>query len=104
MNYRNIRVKSTAQWVNFPFSWSGEDGEACSIPAESHLADIARAVGMVPSDFEVIDGTSDQRDGLLLEVPGPSVTPTRQEELLAIGKDAWTDAQQKELIELLASA
>ena len=32
-----------------------------------------------------------------------TVTPTRKEELLAIGKDNWTDAQQKELIELLAS-
>ena len=28
--------------------------------------------------------------------------PTRQEELVAIGKDNWTAAQQKELIELLA--
>ena len=31
-----------------------------------------------------------------------AVVPTRQEELLAVGKDNWTDAQQKELIELLA--
>jgi|TARA_R110000824_G_C14862796_1_gene641418 hypothetical protein len=47
------------------------------------------------------------RDGvntLIFDEPLASepIEPTRKEELLAIGKDNWTDAQQKELIEILA--
>jgi hypothetical protein len=41
-------------------------------------------------------------DEVMEAVKRPAITLTRQEELLAIGKDNWTDAQQKELIELLA--
>ena len=36
-------------------------------------------------------------------LPTFPILQTRKEELMAIGKDNWTDAQQKELIELLAS-
>ena len=42
-------------------------------------------------------------DEVVQAIKKPVIDPTRQEELLAIGRDNWTDAQQKELIELLAT-
>ena len=42
-------------------------------------------------------------DGVFSPAPDPPApTPTRRQELLDIGRDNWTDAQQKELIEILA--
>jgi len=100
MLYRCIRKKDTGQWVNVLFT---VDDESFSIPAASHVASIAASLSLNANELEAVDGGSDARTGTLIEQPVVSVTPTRQEELVAIGRDNWTDAQQKELIELLAT-
>ena len=56
------------------------------------------SLGTWPTDAQLATWTGEY-DDFIATTP----TPTRKEELLAIGKDNWTDAQQKELIELLAS-
>ena len=64
---------------------------------------MAAALSLNANELEAVDGSSDARTGTLIALPVATRSPTRQEELLAIGRDSWTDAQQKELIELLAS-
>ena len=98
MLYRNIRKIATGEWVNVLFT---TDGAGFSVLAASHVADMAVALSLNANELEVVDAGSDARTGTLIDQP--TVSPTRKEELVAIGKDAWTDAQQKELIELLAS-
>ena len=100
MLYRNIRKIATGAWVDVLFT---TDAASFSVPAASHVADIATALSLNANELEAVDGASDARTGTLIAQPVVSVTPTRKEELIAIGKDNWTDAQQKELIELLAS-
>ena len=100
MLYRNIRKIATGAWVDVLFT---DAGESFSVPAASHVASIAAALSLNANELEAVDAGSDARTGTLIAQPVVSVTPTRKEELVAIGKDAWTDAQQKELIELLAS-
>jgi hypothetical protein len=99
MLFRNIRKIATGAWVDVLFT---TDGASFSAPAASHIADIAAALSLNANELEAVDAGSDARTGTLIAQPVVSVTPTRQQELVAIGKDAWTDAQQKELIELLA--
>jgi hypothetical protein len=99
MIYRNIRKIATGEWVNVLFTTAGA---SFSVPAGSQVADMATALSLDASELEAVDGSSDARTGTLIAQPTVTVTPTRQEELLAIGRDNWTDAQQKELIELLA--
>jgi len=99
MIYRNIRKIATGEWVDVLFT---KDAESFNVPASSHVADMATALSLNASELEAVDGSSDARTGTLIAQPTVTVTPTRQEELLAIGRDNWTDAQQKELIELLA--
>ena len=101
MLYRNIRKIATGEWVNVLFT---TEGESFSAPAASHVADMATALSLNANELEAVDAGSDARTGTLIDQPVFSVTPTRKEELVAIGKDNWTDAQQKELIELLANA
>ena len=100
MLYRNIRKIATGEWVDVLFT---ADGAGFSVPAASHVADMAAALSLNTNELEAVDGGSDARTGTLIDLPIVTPTPTRQEELVAIGKDNWTDAQQKELIELLAS-
>ena len=99
MLYRNIRKIATGEWVNVLFT---TEGDSFSVPASSHIADIATALSLNANELEAVDAGADARTGTLIDVPTVTPTPTRQEELVAIGKDNWTDAQQKELIEILA--
>ncbi len=99
MLYRNIRKVATGEWVDVLFTTAGD---VFSIPAASHVASIAAALSLNANDLEAVDGSADARTGTIIDQPIVTASPTRQEELLAIGKDNWTDAQQKELIELLA--
>jgi hypothetical protein len=106
MLYRNIRKIATGEWVDILFTskYVSEAGVASfSVPAASHVASIAAGLSLNANELEAVDAGSDARTGTLIAQPVTTFTPTRQEELVAIGKDAWTDAQQKELIELLAS-
>jgi hypothetical protein len=97
--YRNIRKIATGEWVDVLFTTSGA---SFSVTADSHVATTAAALSLNASELEAIDSNSDSRTGTLIDQPNNARTPTRQEELVAIGKDNWTDAQQKELIELIA--
>ena len=99
MLYRNIRKIATGEWVNVLFT---TEGDSFSVPASSHVADIATALSLNANELEAVDAGADARTGTLIDVPTVTPTPTRQQELVAIGKDNWTDAQQKELIEILA--
>jgi hypothetical protein len=100
MLYRNIRKIATGEWVDVLFT---SDGDSFGVPADVHVASIAAALSLNANELEAVDAGADARTGTLIDQPVVSVTPTRKEELMAIGKDAWTDAQQKELLELLAS-
>ena len=99
MLYRNIRKIATGEWVDVLFT---TEAASFSIPAASHVADMATALSLNANELEAVDADADARTGTWIDQPTPSPTPTRQEELVAIGKDNWTDAQQKELIEILA--
>jgi len=99
MLYRNIRKIATGEWVDVLFT---TDAASFSVPAASHVADMATALSLNANELEAVDADADARTGTLIDQPTVTPTPTRQEELLAIGKDNWTDAQQKELIEILA--
>ena len=101
MLYRNIRKKSTGEWVDILFSTTGD---SFSVSASNHIESLASGLSIDASDLEAVEGDSDARTGTLIDQPVTSTSQTRQEELMAIGKDSWTDAQQKELIELLATA
>ena len=98
MLYRNIRKIATGEWVDVLFTTQG----LFSISAASHVADMAAILSLNANELEAVDGASDARTGTLIDQPTVTPTPTRQEELVAIGKDNWTDAQQKELIDILA--
>ena len=100
MLYRNFRKKSTGEWVDIVLSTVGG---SFSISPDDQIADLAAGLSIDASELEAVDGSSDARTGTLIAQPVTTFTPTRKEELMAIGKDSWTDAQQKELIELLAS-
>jgi len=100
MLYRNIRKIDTGAWVDVLFT---TEGDSFSVSADTHVAGIAAALSLNANELEAVDAASDARTGTLIDQPTNAATPTRQEELVAIGKDNWTDAQQKELIELLAS-
>ena len=99
MLYRNIRKIATGEWVDVLFT---TDAASFSVPAASHVASIAAALSLNANELDAVDADSDARTGTLINPPVVDPTPTRKEELVAIGKDNWTDAQQKELIELLA--
>ena len=96
---RNIRKIATGEWGDGLFT---TEGASFSIPAASHVAEMAAALSLNANELEAVDAEADARTGTLIDQPTVTPTPTRQEELLAIGKDNWTDAQQKELIEILA--
>jgi len=98
--YRNIRKIATGEWVNVLFT---VEGDTFHVPGASHVADMASALSLNANELEAVDSNSDARTGTLIDLPTPSVPKTRQQTLLDIGKDNWTDAQQKELIELLAA-
>ena len=100
MLYRNIRKIATGEWVDVLFT---TEGASFSASADSHVAGIAAALSLNANELEAVDAGSDARTGTLIDQPVVPVTPTRKEELVAIGKDSWTAAQQKELIEILAS-
>ena len=99
MLYRNIRKIATGEWVDVLFT---TEAASFDVPAASNVASIAAALSLNANELEAVDAGSDARTGTLIDQPTVTPTPTRQEELLAIGKDNWTDAQQKELIEILA--
>ena len=101
MLYRNIRKIATGEWVNVLFT---VDGASFSVSADSHVAGMAAALSLNANELEAVDSGSDARTGTLIDQAVVSDIPTRKEELVAIGKDNWTAAQQKELIELLANA
>ena len=99
MLYRNIRKIATGEWVDVLFT---TEAASFDVPAASHVADIASALSLNANELEAVDADSDARTGTLIDQPSVTPTPTRQQELVAIGKDNWTDEQQKELIEILA--
>jgi len=99
MLYRNIRKVATGEWVDVLFT---TEGASFSVSAASHIADMAAALSLNADELEAVDAGSDARTGTLIDQPAVTPTLTRQEELVAIGKDNWTDEQQKELIEILA--
>ena len=99
MLYRNIRKIATGEWVDVLFT---VDGASFSVSADSQVASIAAALSLNANELEAVDAGADARTGTLIDVPADTPTPTRQQELMAIGKDNWTEAQQKELIEILA--
>ena len=99
MQYRNIRKIATGEWLNCLRTTTKA---RFSGPDDDHIARLAAALSPNANELEAVDSASDARTGTLIDVPADTSTPTRQEELLAIGKDNWTDAQQKELIEILA--
>ena len=99
MLYRNIRKIATGEWVDVLFT---TEAASFSVSAASHVADMAAALSLNDNELEAVDAEADARTGTLIDQPTVTPTPTRQEELVAIGKDNWTDAQQKELIEILA--
>ena len=116
MLYRNIRKIATGEWVNVLFTTTDD---SFSVPASTHVAEMATALSLDASELEAVDGAADARTGTLIAQPDytPPVardykvayqsaftSTARKQELLAIGRDNWTDAQQKELIELLAKA
>ena len=101
MRYRRLQVIATNQWISGLFTVAGDE---FSVPPESHQASIAAALGVSPETLRVVDADTDPGSGTKLSLPTRPTVLSRQEELLAIGKDNWTDAQQKELIELLANA
>ena len=107
MIYRRLQVIATNQWISglFTSNYVSKAGVASfSVPPESHQASIAAALGVSPETLRVVDADTDPGSGTKLSLPTRPTVLSRQEELLAIGKDNWTDAQQKELIELLANA
>ena len=86
MLYRSVRRTGTGQWVNVLFT---VDGNAFSVKATDHRADIAEALGVPRTLLEVVDGDSDPRTGVLLEMPLPPEVPlapaqARMQELTAI--------------------
>ena len=97
MQYRRIQVIATGQWITGLLTVAGD---AFSVPPETHQANIAEALGVLPETLRVVDGDTDPGSGTKLSLPDTPLT--RQQELMAIGRDNWTDAQQKELIDLLA--
>ena len=99
MRYRNIRKIATGEWVDVLFT---TEAASFSVPAASHVASITAGLSLNADELEAVDAGSDARTGTLIDQPDVTPPPTRQQELVAIGKDAWTDAQQKELIEILA--
>ena len=100
MLYRNIRKIATGEWIDVLFT---TEGASFSVSTGSHIAGIATALSLNVDELEAVDSNADARTGTLIDQPEASITLTRQEELLAIGKDNWTEAQQKESIELLAN-
>jgi len=98
--HRNIRKITTGEWVDVLFT---TEAESFSVPAESHVATVAASLSLNANELEAVDSGADARTGTLIAQPTISRSLTRQQELMAIGKDNWTDAQQKELIELLAT-
>ena len=99
MLFRNIRKIATGEWVDVLFT---TEAESFSVPAASHVASIAAGLSLNANELEAVDAGADARTGTLIDQLVVSATPTRKEELVAIGKDNWTDEQQKELIEILA--
>jgi len=98
MLYRNIRKIATGEWVDV--LWTTE-GASFDVAASVHVDVMATVLSLNANELEAVDGSTDAKTGTLIEQPMPPLT--RKEELMAIGRDNWTDAQQKELIELLAS-
>ena len=99
MLFRNIRKIATGEWIDVLYTTAGASFD---VSADSHVANMAAALSLNPNELEAVDSSADARTGTLIDQPASTSSPTRQEELVAIGKDAWTDAQQKELIELLS--
>jgi|TARA_Y100000310_G_C19983620_1_gene490931 hypothetical protein len=97
MLYRNIRKIATGEWVDVLWTTAGVSFD---IASAVHVATMATVLSLDANELEAVDGSSDARTGTLIVQPTPPVT--RKEELMAIGRDNWTDAQQKELIEILA--
>ncbi len=97
--YRAYRRKSDGQWVNALNTYAGE---SFRIPAERHVKDIAKGLGVRPSEIEAVDGDSDPRTGTLIEFPPKVRVQSRGDELLAKGRGNWTEDEQKELLEIIA--
>ena len=74
MKYRQLRVITTGRWVNVLFTVQAKNGapDVFSVPELSHRTDIARALGLQPTDLEVVDADTDLRVGALLAMPPPA--------------------------------
>jgi|TARA_R100000687_G_C6334282_1_gene111131 hypothetical protein len=100
-------VYQTATKIIADYIWEGQTPEA-QVLQNVINSELGGSVG----DYEVVDAPSLEEgykyiinsDGSVgREALPETATRIRINELKAIGKDNWTDAQQKELIELLAS-
>jgi len=100
MRFRSFRKIDTGQWVDVLFT---VDGPTFEVPEQSHRADIASAIGILPDELETVDTDSDPRTGTLLELLAPPAPPlSRVQELLTIPRSDWTTAQLRELLQLTA--
>lgn len=106
MKHRQLRRIDTGQWLDVLFT---VDGDAFTVKVESHQADVAKALGLLPAGLEVVDADADVRVGPLLSIPPPPLAPdatairrSRIAELLTIPRSDWTVAQYRELLQLVA--
>ena len=106
MRYRQFRERDSKEWLDVLF---GVDGDEFSIPATSHLADVAKGYGAPEADLQLVEGSRDRRTGPLVSAPALPISPTDSErrrsraaELQAIPYSNWTSAQMRELIDLMA--
>jgi len=97
--YRNIRDLVTGQWVNVLFTI---ESDSFRVPAISHRASVADALGVNRTSLEVVDSNADLREGDLIRLPMPAQKPTRKSTLLEKAHLEWTDAELRELMQIVA--
>ena len=104
MLYRNIRKKSSGEWVDVLLTVA-EGG--FSVPESSHRESVAEALGALPGELETVEGTKDKKSGALISLPvaGPSPEKLIREGFVALSNadpDLLTDSQIKELLSFVS--
>ena len=66
MKYRQLRKADTGQWLNVLFTVNGDQ---FAVAAETHQVAIAAALGLAPTELEVVDSDMDIRVGPLFNLP-----------------------------------
>lgn len=88
MLYRCLRRRDTGQWLNVLLTTGGG---SFSTPELSHRTDIAKALGLVPDQLEVVDAPADSRTGVLLALPVPVLPPDPAIAIAAAAADVVTE-------------